>query len=186
MHTASVLALGFVVLAPTQVFAPERVYPWLGLVSGLIALGLGASLLVSGSAAWSDRSHAHGHAHPHGEPPRRGTPRSTCTRTTPGVLARGGWSPSPSPAASCRADGARRPPRAVARDRVAYGLALIWAFSLGLATALVVVGIVALKARDTIVEPASRAAVGRLIAGRVGPAIAMVGLAADRRGVLQV
>jgi hypothetical protein len=39
MHTASVLALGFVVLTATQVFAPERVYPWLGLVSGLIAFG---------------------------------------------------------------------------------------------------------------------------------------------------
>jgi ABC-type nickel/cobalt efflux system permease component RcnA len=37
---------------------------------------------------------------------------------------------------------------AVALDRIAYGLALIGAFSLGLATSLVVVGLVALRARD--------------------------------------
>lgn len=63
MHTASVLALGFVVLTVTEVFAPERVYPWLGLVSGLIAFALGAGLLVSRLGGWSERDPVHLHDH---------------------------------------------------------------------------------------------------------------------------
>ena len=35
MHTASVLGLGLLVLSAERLFAPERVYPWLGLASGL-------------------------------------------------------------------------------------------------------------------------------------------------------
>src|SRR5262245_54598240 len=66
MHTASVLALGFVVLPRTQVFAPRRVYPWLGLASGLIALGLGAMLLVSRLVRWGRPSVADEHRHQHG------------------------------------------------------------------------------------------------------------------------
>ena len=34
MHTASVLALGLLVLTLEQTFRPESLYPWLGLVSG--------------------------------------------------------------------------------------------------------------------------------------------------------
>ena len=54
MHTASVLALGFVVLAATEVFPAERVYPWLGIGSGLVAFALGAWMLVARLAAWSE------------------------------------------------------------------------------------------------------------------------------------
>jgi ABC-type nickel/cobalt efflux system permease component RcnA len=43
-HTAGVLALGLLLAASAQ-FAPERAYPWLGLVSGLLAVGIGATLL---------------------------------------------------------------------------------------------------------------------------------------------
>ena len=55
MHTASVLGLGLLVLSAQRVFAPERVYPWLGLASGLVALGLGAALLVSRIHSLSER-----------------------------------------------------------------------------------------------------------------------------------
>ncbi len=64
MHTASVLGLGVLVLSAEQLFAPERVYPWLGLASGLVALGLGAALLVSRLHILSERRR-HGHDHPH-------------------------------------------------------------------------------------------------------------------------
>ena len=65
MHTASVLALGFVVLTVTEVFAPERVYRWLGLASGLIAFALGASLLVARLGSWSGGRTDPEHHHPH-------------------------------------------------------------------------------------------------------------------------
>ena len=70
-HTAGVLLLGLIVSAGTA-FAPARLYPWLGLVSGLLVLLVGLSLLRS---ARHPHTHAHGpdgsHIHPgdsHGHP----------------------------------------------------------------------------------------------------------------------
>ncbi len=60
MHTIGVLALGLVLTA-SQAFAPEQVYPWLGVASGLAFAGLGVSMLVRGVRN-RGRS-AHGHAH---------------------------------------------------------------------------------------------------------------------------
>ena len=185
MHTASVLALGFVVLTATQVFAPERVYPWLGLVSGLIALGLGASLLVMRLGAWSDRSHAHphDHAHPHadafagGEGHAHPQIRVLSRRGLIALAVAGGILPSPTALVVLLG--------AVAVDRVAYGLALIGAFSLGLAAALVVVGFAALKARDAVSNRLS-GTVARLLPVVSASAIAVAGLLLTVRGVLQV
>ena len=67
MHTASVLALGVVVLAAERL-APERVYPWLTALSGLTALALGAGLLVARLRAIRVRARGH-HA-------RRSRPRA--------------------------------------------------------------------------------------------------------------
>lgn len=44
-HTAGVLALG-VALSTTATFAPEALYPWLGLTSGLLVAAIGGMLLV--------------------------------------------------------------------------------------------------------------------------------------------
>jgi ABC-type nickel/cobalt efflux system permease component RcnA len=74
---------------------------------------------------------------------------------------------------------------AVALDRIAYGLALIGAFSLGLATALVAVGIVALKARDMVSNRLSGRA-ARLMPVASASAIAVVGLMLTVRGIIQI
>ena len=37
MHTASVLGLGLLVITLEQTFRPESLYPWLGLLSGVVA-----------------------------------------------------------------------------------------------------------------------------------------------------
>jgi len=186
MHTASVLALGFVVLTLTEVFAPERVYPWLGLASGLIAFGLGASLLVARLGSWSggrsDPEHhhpheggstvQHGHAHPHPVPSR---PLSRKSLTALAVA--GGMLPSPTALVVLLA--------AVALDRIAYGLALIGAFSLGLATALVVVGLIALRARDVVAGRMS-GRTARLVPVLSAASIALLGLVLTFRGFVQI
>ena len=66
MHTASVVALGLVAVVLVHSFPAERVYPWLGLITGLVALGLGTGLLLvrirarrQGLDPWG-----HGHSHP--------------------------------------------------------------------------------------------------------------------------
>jgi ABC-type nickel/cobalt efflux system permease component RcnA len=169
MHTASVLGLGLLVLSAERFFAPERVYPWLGLAAGLVALGLGAVLLVSRVHAFSARR-AHGHDHPHPDRPlsRRGL---LALAFAGGIL--------PSPSALVVLLGS------VSIGRTALGLVLIAAFSIGLAASLVAVGAVAIRARHL--------ATGRLPARlmRLAPVasagcIALVGLLLTTRGLVQL
>ena len=44
-HTAGVYLLGAVTLYASQYIVPERLYPWLGVVSGVLIAGLGLSSL---------------------------------------------------------------------------------------------------------------------------------------------
>ncbi len=168
MHTASVLGLGLLVVSAERVFAPERVYPWLGLASGLVALGLGAVLLVSRIHALSEGGNGHDHPHPDRPLSRRGL---VALAFAGGIL--------PSPSALVVLLGS------VAIGRTALGLVLIAAFSAGLAASLVAVGVLAIRAR--------RVATGRLPAGlvRLAPVvsagcIAVVGVALTARGLLQI
>jgi nickel/cobalt exporter len=169
MHTASVLGLGVLVLSAERLFAPERVYPWLGLVSGLVALGLGAALLVSRLHALSERRR-HGHDHPH---PARPLSR----RGLIALAFAGGILPSPSALVVLLGS--------VSIGRTAIGLVLIAAFSVGLAASLVAVGVVAIHARHI--------ATRRLPTGliRLAPVvsagcIALVGVALTARGLVQI
>jgi nickel/cobalt transporter (NicO) family protein len=169
MHTASVLGLGLLVLSAERLFAPERVYPWLGLTSGLVALGLGAALLVSRLHALSERRR-HGHDHPHPERPlsRRGL---VALAFAGGIL--------PSPSALVVLLGS------VSVGRTALGLVLIAAFSAGLAASLIAVGAVAIRARDM----ASSRLPARLM--RLAPVvsagcIALAGIALTARGLFQI
>jgi nickel/cobalt transporter (NicO) family protein len=182
MHTASVLALGFAVLTVTEVFAPERVYPWLGLVSGLIALALGASLLVARIGSWGGRRvgpehHAAGtagHEHVHLVP---GPAEVLSRRSLTALAVAGGLLPSPTALVVLLA--------AVALHRIAYGLALIGVFSLGLATSLVVVGLVALRARDAVAGRMS-GRTARLVPVLSAASIALLGLVLTCRGFAQI
>jgi ABC-type nickel/cobalt efflux system permease component RcnA len=187
MHTASVLALGFVVLTATEVFAPERVYPWLGLGSGLVALGLGAGLLVSRLGAWGSRGerldpshdpdhhdhHGHGRGHSHAAPDAPALSR----RGLAALAVAGGILPSPTALVVLLAS--------VAFGRVGYGLALIGAFSLGLAAALVAVGAVAIRARDLVARRAS-GRLARIVPVASAGAIAVVGLVLTVNGAAQL
>lgn len=179
MHTASVLALGFVVLGATEVFAPERVYPWLGLVSGLIALALGAGLLVARLGDWGGHGphHDHGgdrrHPHEHAAPSAPALSRKGLM----GLAVAGGIMPSPTALVVLLAS--------VAVHRVAYGLALILSFSLGLAAALVAVGVLALRARD-VVERRMSSRTARLLPVASAAAIAALGAVLTVRGLAQL
>jgi nickel/cobalt exporter len=197
MHTASVLALGFLVLSATKLFPPERVYPWLGLGSGLVALGLGAGLLVTRFGVWSngrraalahdvDHQQAGEHGHGHDDEHVHGGRGHTHAVPDAPVLSRrglmalavaGGILPSPTALVVLLGS--------VAFHRVAYGLGLIAAFSVGLATALIVVGLLALRARDLVSRRMS-GTIGRLVPVFSASAIVVLGLALTVRGVAQV
>ena len=55
-HTIGVFALGLVTLALSQFIVPDDLYPWLNLVSGLLVVAIGASVLLR--ARWRHRARA--------------------------------------------------------------------------------------------------------------------------------
>jgi len=143
-HTAGVFGLGLVTLGLSTVIVPERLYPWLTLVSGLLVVGVGACVLLgrlrSARAGANrhelDHTHHHDHPHPHHHhPPVRGLE----TRGIVGIGVAAGLLPCPSALVVLLS--------AIALHRIALGLALIVAFSVGLAATITGIGLVAVLAR---------------------------------------
>ena len=64
-HTAGVFALGLVTLYAQQYILPEQLYPWLSVASGLLVVGIGASLVVTRLRAALAPAHDYGHVHQH-------------------------------------------------------------------------------------------------------------------------
>jgi nickel/cobalt exporter len=130
-HTAGVFALGLVTLLLSRFVVPERLYPWLTVVSGLLVVAVGTSVLWS---RWRHRrAHTHGHTHEHDHDHRRDL------RGLLGVGVAAGLLPCPSALVVLLS--------AIALHRIGFGLALILAFSLGLAATITSIGLVAVLAR---------------------------------------
>jgi ABC-type nickel/cobalt efflux system permease component RcnA len=131
-HTVGVFALGAVTLLLSQFVVPDRLYPWLKLVSGVLVVTIGASVLRS---RWRHRrSQAHGH-HDHDHAPAGLTRRSLVA-----VGISGGLLPCPSALVVLLA--------AISLHRVAFGLLLVVSFSAGLALTITGIGLVAVVARS--------------------------------------
>jgi len=228
MHTASVVALGLATLAASNLFAPEAVYPWLSLATGVVVLSLGGWLLVSrtapllnagpewghshehghphthshehpGAYSYEHRaphstgpghgdSTAHGHAHPpgpahsvgrgHSHGPRGGGGAPVLSWRGLGAVAlSGGLLPSPTALVVLLG--------AVALDRIAFGVVLVTAFSVGLAAALTAVGVLVLRARDFANGRLGHRA-GALLPVLSAAAIVAVGLWLTARAVLNL
>ncbi len=139
-HTIGVFALGLVTLALSQFVVPDRLYPWLNLVSGALVVGIGASVL---RARWRHRrAHAEGHGHHHHHHHAHGSDAQGPTaRSLLAVGVSGGLLPCPSALVVLLA--------AISLHRIAFGLVLIVAFSAGLALTITGIGLVAVLARRT-------------------------------------
>jgi nickel/cobalt exporter len=139
-HTAGVFALGFVTLGLSTFIVPEQLYPWLTLVSGVLVVLVGASVLRQRLRARGRRHHHHGYDHGHDHPHHD----HDDAMTSKGILGVGiaaGLLPCPSALVVLLS--------AIALHRVGLGLALIVAFSLGLAATITAIGLVAVLARRT-------------------------------------
>jgi nickel/cobalt exporter len=133
-HTAGVFALGLVTLLLSRFIVPERLYPWLTLASGLLVVAVGAAVLVG--RARHAHAHARGHHHHHHDHPHdHGYGRGGLL----GVGVAAGLLPCPSALVVLLS--------AIALHRVGFGLALIVAFSLGLAATITAIGLLAILAR---------------------------------------
>jgi nickel/cobalt transporter (NicO) family protein len=143
-HTIGVFALGLVTLSLSAFIVPEQLYPWLNLVSALLIVTVGLSVLRWRIGEWRrrrgghDHDHGHGHHHHHHdhEPDRALSPRRLL-----GIGISGGLVPCPTALVVLLA--------ASSLHRVGYGLALILAFSVGLAMAMTAIGLVAVTAKKT-------------------------------------
>jgi nickel/cobalt transporter (NicO) family protein len=133
-HTIGVFALGLVTLLLSRFIVPSDLYPWLNLVSGVLVVAIGASVLRS---RWLHRrAHAQGHHHDHG---RRHHRHDLSRRSLIAVGISGGLLPCPSALVVLLA--------AISLHRVAFGLVLIVAFSAGLALTITGIGLFAVLAR---------------------------------------
>jgi len=132
-HTAGVFALGLVTLLLSRFIVPEQLYPWLTVASGLLVIAVGGSVFWS---RWRHRqAHRRGHSHAHGHEHDYSHDR----RGILGVGVAAGLLPCPSALVVLLS--------AIALHRVGFGLALILAFSLGLAATITGIGLVAVLAR---------------------------------------
>ena len=141
-HTVGVFALGGVTLLLSQWIVPDRLYPWLDLAAGLMVVSVGAAVLA-GRARHARRHDQHHHHHHHHHEHR-------------GLLAvgiSGGLLPCPSALVVLLA--------AISLHRVAFGMLLVLAFSVGLALAITAVGLVAVLAKSAFARFDGR---GRLLA----------------------
>jgi ABC-type nickel/cobalt efflux system permease component RcnA len=159
-HTIGVFTLGAVTLLLSELIVPEDLYPWLNLVSAVLVLAVGVTVLrrriLAARAPRSAHHHGHDHGHDHGhhhdhhdhdgmsdeEHARAHLPQAGAGRR--GLLAvgvSGGLLPCPTALVVLLA--------AISLQRVAFGMVLIVAFSVGLAAVVSAIGLLAIGARRT-------------------------------------
>ena len=151
-HTIGVFAFGLIVLFASRFILPEQLYPWLGVISGMLVVLIGFSLLrgrlatllgVSGHhhhhGLGHDHTHDHDHHHDHDHDHDHGhshLPPPDMEPSLRNLLAlgiSGGLLPCPSALILLLS--------AIALDKVGMGLLLIVAFSIGLAGVLTGIGL---------------------------------------------
>lgn len=211
-HTAGVLVLGMAISA-SAVIAPERLYPWLGLASGLMLAAVGCGLLLRpwrmarhrGSAsapvdarhhiASDDDDHDHDHddvgsdVHRHGGRAHRHGPVGRGQALTWGNMLAigfvGGFLPSPSAVVVILG--------AIALHRAWFGVVLVLAYGVGMALTLTGTGVVLLRARGALnrrLLASSRGrglrSLDRLVPAVAGAVIVVVGLALAGQGLARI
>jgi nickel/cobalt exporter len=163
-HTIGVFALGLVTLALSQFVVPEDLYPWLNLVAALLVVGVGVTVLRQRLLGWAhtrDGHHHHDHDHHnhHHHAPRRGL---LAVGISGGVL------PCPTALVVLLA--------AISLHRVGFGLLLIVAFSVGLASVITGIGLLAVSAKRVFSRLSLDGAVARALPAISAAAIVALGL----------
>jgi nickel/cobalt transporter (NicO) family protein len=168
MHAGSVIVLGLVLYSTIDgPFAIDRLVPWMMLAAAVLVLIVGTALVVRQvrrrrrTRDVDDQAGHHHHHHlPDGVSPfsRRGL---VIIGLAGGLL--------PSPAAFLVLA------TAIFLERILYGVALVAAFSVGLAATVSVVGILVLRGRDAIADRAETSPLVRRLSAVV-PLVASVGV----------
>jgi nickel/cobalt exporter len=190
-HTAGVFGLGLVTLLLSQFIVPESLYPWLTLVSGVLVVVVGASVLVQrirsrrAPGHHQHRGHDHHHGrdhhhhshdhHHHGHDHQRHYAESVTSKGVVGVGVAAGLLPCPSALVVLLS--------AIALHRIGFGFALIAAFSLGLAATITGIGLVAVLARRAFGRVSLEGRVVQALPAMSALVILLVGVAITARAV---
>jgi nickel/cobalt exporter len=137
-HTIGVFALGLVTLALSEFVVPEQLYPWLNLVSALLVVGVGLAVLRARFRRARPHRHHHDHHHHHHDH-HHAPEQGQGLRGLVALGVSGGILPCPTALVVLLA--------AISLHRVGYGLLLILAFSVGLASVITAIGLVAVTAK---------------------------------------
>ena len=157
-HTAGVLALGLA-LSLSSSLAGDRVEGELGVVSGLLVVVVGVSLLTSAlrrrrHVHMHEHSHEHTHDHEHHHEHGHSTKRRA---GLVGMGVAGGLVPSPSALVVLLG--------AIALGRTAFGVVLVLSYGIGMAATLTAAGLLAVRLTDRWGSKLTRARVMRRLAG---------------------
>jgi nickel/cobalt exporter len=169
-HTVGVFALGLVTLLLSRFIVPDELYPWLNLVAGVLVVGIGISVLRS---RWRKRRHHH-HHHDHDHHHHHDLSR----RSLVAVGISGGLLPCPSALVVLLA--------AISLHRVAFGMLLVVAFSLGLALTITGIGLVAVLGRRLFRRLSFEGRIASLLPSASALVILVAGVAMTLRALPKV
>ncbi|MEO8361269.1 MAG: sulfite exporter TauE/SafE family protein [Vicinamibacteria bacterium] len=144
-HTIGVFTLGLVTLLASQYVLPERLYPWLTFISGALVALIGASLFHQRIEAALGMTEEHRHLfwkHSHVAPKDDAPSGPMGWKGLTALGISGGLVPCPSAIVVLLA--------AVSLHRIAFGLVLIVAFSVGLSAVLIALGLAFVYARSRL------------------------------------
>lgn len=181
-HTLGIFALGLVALFASRYILPEQLYPWLGALSGLIVLVIGAGMLVSRLRPMlAAGEHDHGHSdlhHHHSHPLSRAEEPPVTWRSLLGLGVSGGLVPCPSALVLLLT--------AISLGRVGFGMALVVAFSLGMAMILTAVGLLFVKGSRLVQRAPQVEKFGRLLPAMSALIILVVGTVITAHSVIEI
>ncbi len=192
-HTAGVFALGLATLFASRYLVPEQLYPWLSFLSGLLIVGLGLNLIVSRLRAahrphahhHHDHDHAHAHTlahshdhsgHSHLPPDTDDTPVTWRSLLALGIS--GGLLPCPSALVVMLS--------AIALDKIGFGLALVIAFSVGLASVLTGLGLMLVYASRLFTRFPRESRLARLVPAASAVFITLAGVGITAQALSQL
>lgn len=202
-HTATVFALGFVTLFASRYILPERLYPVLSVLSGLLVAAMGGALcwyrFRDARSGWQVRGnrslprtanpepqtgywheHEDGVTHSHGpfgsHTHSHALPERVTWRNLIALGVSGGLLPCPSALIVMLS--------AIALHRVGFGIVLILAFSLGLAAVLTSIGLLFVYAGRLMGRFAPRGRLAMLLPIASALGVFLLGLAMTARAVI--
>jgi nickel/cobalt transporter (NicO) family protein len=176
-HTIGVFALGLITLSLSAFLVPDDLYPWLNLVSALLIVAVGLSVLRWRLREWQKRSiHSHDHGHDHHH--HHEHDHALSGRRLLGIGISGGIVPCPTALVVLLA--------AISLHRVGYGLVLILAFSVGLAAAMTAIGLLAVNAKRVFARVDFNGGLIRLLPAISALVVLGLGLAMTARALPKV